>query len=77
MFAFKSGRMGMNGSVFLHHLTRVLIRDYIDDDLSTMLLTVTREVATHFESLSDKELLDRNKQIPYTVSTLLRKINFK
>ncbi|CAL4181639.1 unnamed protein product [Meganyctiphanes norvegica] len=76
MFAFKSGRKGMNGSVFLHYLNKVLMRDHENDDLSTMLLTVTREVATHFESVSDKEILHKNKQIPYTVSTLMRKIVF-
>ncbi|CAL4067963.1 unnamed protein product [Meganyctiphanes norvegica] len=78
MFAFKSSNNGIGGSVFIHFLAKVLREDHQYDDLATMLLTVTREVAVQYESYcpgSDK--LNHNKQIPYTVSTLMRKMFFK
>ncbi|XP_047481213.1 caspase-1-like [Penaeus chinensis] len=75
-FAFKSGNNGLNGSVFLHYLSNVLSEDGDKHDLATMLLRVTREVAVCYESYVPGSQLDRNKQIPYTVSTLMRKVFF-
>lgn len=76
-FAFKSSNNGMNGSVFLHFLAKVLQEDGDQQDLSTMLLRVTREVAVSYESyVPGNYHLDMNKQIPYTVSTLMRKVFF-
>lgn len=77
MYAFKSGNSGINGSVFLHYLTKVLGEDANNDDLATMLLRVTREVAVHYESyVPNNYKLDENKQVPQTMSTLMRKIYF-
>ncbi|XP_042890408.1 caspase-1-like [Penaeus japonicus] len=77
MFAFKSGNNGINGSVFLHFLSKVLTEDGDQHDLSSMLLRVTREVAIVYESYVPGNFdLDKNKQIPYTVSTLMRKVFF-
>ncbi|KAK8720846.1 hypothetical protein OTU49_013059, partial [Cherax quadricarinatus] len=77
MFAFKSGNNGMNGSVFLHFLAKVLQEDSHKDDLATMLLRVTREVAVHFQSyVPQNYFLHENKQVPQTVSTLMRKVYF-
>ncbi|XP_071534947.1 caspase-1-like isoform X2 [Panulirus ornatus] len=77
MYAFKSGNKGLNGSVFLHFLAQVLIEDAQDDDLASMLLRVTREVAIHYESyVPGDNILHKNKQIPYTASTLMRKVYF-
>ncbi|XP_068248687.1 caspase-1-like [Palaemon carinicauda] len=77
MFAFKSKNHGMKGSVFLHFLTKVLNEDSRNLSLFSMLLRVTREVAIHYESYvpGDGEL-DKNKQIPQMVSTLMRKVKF-
>lgn len=76
-FAFKSSNNGMNGSVFLHFLAKVLQEEGDQQDLSTMLLRVTREVAVSYESyVPGNYHLDMNKQIPYTVSTLMRKVFF-
>ncbi|XP_063604215.1 caspase-1-like [Penaeus indicus] len=76
-FAFKSGNNGINGSVFLHFLSKVLSEEGDHHDLSTMLLRVTREVAVCYESyVPGNYRLDMNKQIPYTVSTLMRKVFF-
>lgn len=77
MYAFKSGNKGLNGSVFLHFLAQVLTEDAQDEDLASVLLRVTREVAIHYESyVPGDEILHRNKQIPYTASTLMRKVYF-
>lgn len=77
MFAFKSKNRGMSGSVFLHFLTRVLDADAHNEDLFSMLLKVTREVAVHYESyMPGSGELDKNKQIPQMVSTLMRKVKF-
>ncbi|XP_064115672.1 caspase-1-like isoform X2 [Macrobrachium nipponense] len=77
MVAFKSQNCGINGSVFLHFLTRVFNEDAHNEDLSSMLLRVTREVAVHYESyMPGTGELDKNKQIPQTVSTLMRKVKF-
>ncbi|XP_064118143.1 caspase-1-like [Macrobrachium nipponense] len=77
MFAFKSRNRGINGSVFFHFLTRVFNEDAHNEDLSSMLLRVTREVAVHYESyMPGAGELDKNKQIPQTVSTLMRKVKF-
>ncbi|KAG7158869.1 caspase-1-like [Homarus americanus] len=78
MFAFKSKNNGMHGSVFLHYLSQVFSsKDAFKDDLATMLLCVTRLVATDYESYNPNDrMLHQNKQIPYTTSTLMRKIYF-
>lgn len=77
MFAFKSYQNGMNGSVFIHFLSKVLMQDGRTCDLFTLLLRVTREVATQYESCNPKvHLIHQNKQIPYMVSTLMRKMVF-
>lgn len=77
MFAFKSGNYGIKGSVFIHFLSQVLLEDSHHDDLATLLLRVTREVAINYESyVPNDRILDSNKQIPYTVSTLMRKVYF-
>lgn len=76
MFAFKAKRDGINGSVFLHFLCQVLCRDYQNQSLSSMLLTVTRYVAIHYESSHTKHHLNNVKQTPYTVSTLMREVFF-
>ncbi|XP_045102695.1 caspase-1-like isoform X2 [Portunus trituberculatus] len=77
MFAFKSSRNDIKGSVFIHFLSKVLRQDGRTCDLFTLLLRVTREVATRYESYSpDNYLLHQNKQTPYMVSTLMRKLVF-
>ncbi|KAK3882109.1 hypothetical protein Pcinc_013495 [Petrolisthes cinctipes] len=77
MYAFKSNNFGMKGSVFIHFLCQVLLEDSHHDDLATLLLRVTREVAIKYEScIPDNRILDSNKQIPYTLSTLMRKVYF-
>lgn len=76
MFAFKSRNNGMNGSVFLHFLSRVLTDYARSEDLSSMLIRITREVAIHYESYVPGSDLDKNKQVPQTVSTLMRKVHF-
>merc|ERR1719315_618815 len=58
MFAFRSPRNGIGGSVFLHFLCMILLRDYEKEDISSMLLTVTRYVAIHYESSHDKHYLN-------------------
>lgn len=76
-YAFKSANNGINGSVFLHYLSKVLREAGEHEDLSSMLLRVTREVAICYESyVPGNFALDKNKQIPYTVSTLMRKVFF-
>uniref|UniRef100_A0A0P4W7R0 Caspase family p20 domain-containing protein n=1 Tax=Scylla olivacea TaxID=85551 RepID=A0A0P4W7R0_SCYOL len=77
MFAFKSYQNDINGSVFIHFLSKVLIQDGRTCDLFTLLLRVTREVATRYESYTPQSnLLHQNKQTPYMVSTLMRKLVF-
>ena len=77
MYAFKSSRNDMKGSVFIHFLSKVLKQDGRTCDLFTLLLRVTREVATQYESYNpDNNLLHQNKQTPYMVSTLMRKLVF-
>ncbi|CAL4121132.1 unnamed protein product [Meganyctiphanes norvegica] len=66
----------IKGSVFLHFLCQVLARDYAMEDLYSMLLTVTRNVAIQYTSEIDDKRLDNKKQMPYTVSTLMRKVFF-
>ncbi|CAL4146402.1 unnamed protein product, partial [Meganyctiphanes norvegica] len=67
---------GIKGSVFLHFLSQVLRRDYGTEDLSSMLLTVTRNVAIYYKSNCVEKILNNKKQTPYTVSTLMRKVFF-
>lgn len=77
MYAFKSQNNGINGSVFIHFLAKVLLEDGQRDDLPTLLLRVTREVATLYESYHPLDnTLHQNKQIPYIASTLMRKVYF-
>ncbi|KAK4323216.1 hypothetical protein Pmani_006067 [Petrolisthes manimaculis] len=77
MYAFKSNYFGKKRSVFIHFLCQVILDDSHRDDLATLLLRVTREVAIEYESCCpNNRFLDRNKQIPYTFSTLMRKIYF-
>ncbi|KAK7068641.1 hypothetical protein SK128_020809 [Halocaridina rubra] len=77
MFAFKSKNYGINGSVFLHFLSKVLKEDARNDDLMSMLTSVTREVAIYYESyVPGDENLHKNKQIPQLMSTLMRKVHF-
>ncbi|CAL4150839.1 unnamed protein product, partial [Meganyctiphanes norvegica] len=76
MYAFRSQRDGISGSVFLHFLCQILLRDHEKEDISSMLLTVTRYVAIHYESSHSKHHLNNVKQTPYTVSTLMRKVFF-
>ncbi|XP_045597156.2 LOW QUALITY PROTEIN: caspase-1 [Procambarus clarkii] len=78
MYAFKSAKNGINGSVYLHFLTKVLTEDAHNDDLATMLLRVTREVAVQYESRTSdpKDKIHKNKQVPQTLSTLMRKLYF-
>lgn len=77
MYAFKSHNNGINGSVFIHFLAKVLSEDGQSADLPTLLLRVTREVATLYESYNpENNDLNQNKQTPYTVSTLMRKVYF-
>ncbi|XP_042890410.1 caspase-1-like [Penaeus japonicus] len=77
MYAFVSSSNYINGSVFLHFLSKVLIEYGDNEDLATMLLRVTREVAVSYESyVPEDDKINKNKQIPYTVSTLMRKLVF-
>lgn len=76
MSAFKSPRFGEETSVFIHFLTKVLDEEGSREDLASMLLRVTREVGIEYESRSTKEDLHKKKQIPYTMSTLMRKVKF-
>ncbi|KAK3879460.1 hypothetical protein Pcinc_015967 [Petrolisthes cinctipes] len=77
MFAFKSKNFGVKGSVFIHFLCQVLLENSLHDDLATLLLRVTREVAIKYESyVPGNSIWHSNKQIPYTVSTLMRKVYF-
>lgn len=77
MYAFVSSSNNINGSVFLHFLSKVLIEYGDNEDLATMLLRVTREVAVSYESyVPEDDKINKNKQIPYTVSTLMRKLVF-
>lgn len=77
MYAFKSNNNGISGSVFIHFLAKVFSEDGRSADLPTLLLRVTREVATLYESYNpDNKDLNQNKQIPYIVSTLMRKVYF-
>ncbi|XP_050737524.1 caspase-1-like isoform X2 [Eriocheir sinensis] len=77
MYAFKSNNNGISGSVFIHFLAKVFSEDGRSADLPTLLLRVTREVATLYESYHPvNKDLDQNKQIPYIVSTLMRKVYF-
>ncbi|XP_069948040.1 caspase-1 [Cherax quadricarinatus] len=76
MRSFISKRNNMKGSVFLHYLAQVLTNDSSHEDLTSMLLTITRRVATEYESRNTNRALCNNKQIPYTVSTLMRQVRF-
>ncbi|KAK4307373.1 hypothetical protein Pmani_020892 [Petrolisthes manimaculis] len=77
MFAFNSNNFGVKGSVFIHFLCQVLLENSFHDDLATLLLRVTREVAIKYESyVPDNSTRHSKKQIPYTVSTLMRKVYF-
>ncbi|KAK4327166.1 hypothetical protein Pmani_002336 [Petrolisthes manimaculis] len=77
MFAFNSNNFGVKGSVFIHFLCQVLLENSFHDDLATLLLRVTREMAIKYESyVPDNSNWHSKKQIPYTVSTLMRKVYF-
>lgn len=77
MFAFKSSQKEMNGSVFLHFLSKVLTEDFREEDLSSMLIRVTREVSIQYESsVRSNDYRHKTKQVPQTVSTLVRKVHF-
>ncbi|KAK4307369.1 hypothetical protein Pmani_020888 [Petrolisthes manimaculis] len=77
MFAFNSNNFGVKGSVFIHFLCQLLLENSFHDDLATLLLRVTREVAIKYESyVPDNSNWHSKKQIPYTVSTLMRKVYF-
>lgn len=77
MYAFKSYQNEMRGSVFIHFLAKVLLQDGRTCDLFTLLLRVTREVAIQYESCTPQsDYLNKNKQTPYMVSTLMRKLCF-
>ncbi|KAK7080776.1 hypothetical protein SK128_011665 [Halocaridina rubra] len=77
MYAYNIHRDGIDGSVFLHFLCQTLDDNAEHEDLSSMLLRVTRQVAVEFESWIPDDMQKGNKmQIPQVVSTLMRKVYF-
>lgn len=76
MFAFKSTRLGIRGSVFIHFLADILEHEGYEKPLHDLLIKVTRRVALDFESQCPNTRLDHNKQVPHTSSTLMRRVVF-
>ncbi|XP_069994240.1 caspase-1-like [Penaeus vannamei] len=77
--AFTSERKGIQGSVFIHFLAENLKNCASTSprpSLFSILLKVTREVAVLYESRPESSEYNKNKQVPYIHSTLLREIYF-
>jgi len=74
--AFKTERNGISGSVFIHFLCLNLLRYGASHPMDLILLKTTRCVALQFESACSDHALDAKKQVPQTVSTLLRAVRF-
>nr|AON76442.1 caspase-3 [Penaeus japonicus] len=78
--SFRSMGKGIQGSVFIHYLANNLKEYAITSprpSLASILLKVTREVAIRYESSTHpKDIYNKNKQVPYTHSTLLREVYF-
>jgi len=72
------GGDGIQGSVFIHFLTqnlRACATPNQEHFLDIVLLQVTRQVAMEYEvNANDKNWKNKNKQVPQTVSTLLRRV---
>ncbi|KAK7080778.1 hypothetical protein SK128_011667 [Halocaridina rubra] len=76
-YAFNSYHGVINGSVFLHYLVEVLDKWAEREDLFSMLLRLTREVAIHYEAYCPSEYqMHKSKQIPYLFSTLTKNMHF-
>ncbi|XP_064117266.1 caspase-1-like [Macrobrachium nipponense] len=76
-YSFRSTRnSGREASVFIYFLTKILDKDGGEEDLASMLLSVTRLVGIQYESYSPDEDKNNKKQMPYTMSTLMKKIKF-
>lgn len=67
---YVSWRNSERGSWFVQALTEVLVHDAAKEDLTHMMLTVNRKVATEFEAKG------RRKQMPAPVLQLLKKLYF-
>lgn len=77
--AFRGYYDGLPQSIFIRYLAIVLLLQHRFKPLGEMLLEVTWHVATKYESdIKDarNKRFDRNKQVPQTVSTLLRQLKF-
>jgi hypothetical protein len=68
---YVSWRNSERGSWFIQALTEVLVHDSGKDDVTHMMITVNRKVATEFEAKG------RRKQMPAPVVQLLKKLYFR
>ena len=68
---YVSWRNSERGSWFIQALTEVLVHDSSKDDITHMMITVNRKVATEFEAKG------RRKQMPAPVLQLLKKLYFR
>ncbi|KAG8252611.1 Caspase-7 [Homalodisca vitripennis] len=75
---FYSWRNPQKGTWFIQSLCDVLEQEANSHDLYTLLLMVAQKVALDYESFSDLyPWQHQQKQVPQTVSTLIRKFFFK
>jgi len=74
--AFKTERNGISGSVFIHFLCQNIERYGCSHSFDYVVLKTSRCVALQFESSCANRDLDEKKQVPQTVSTLLRSVQF-
>ena len=68
---YVSWRNSERGSWFVQALTEVLVHDATKDDVTHMMVSVNRKVATEFEAKG------RRKQMPAPVVQLLKKLYFR
>ena len=74
---FYSWRNTVSGSWFIQALGKVVMANYMSEDLVTMLTKVSQVVARDYESNSSRPEHNNKKQIPFIYSTLVNKIFLK